>query len=1155
MNDELRMINEGRNWRTVSAIILLSGFTSLLQAQIINDGSRYAENSVLASGKWIQLKVKETGIYKLTYDEIKKQGISDPSKVKIYGYGGFILPEDFSRPYIDDLPEVAVYMDKGSDGVFNSGDFLLFYGCGTTRWTYNSSHDIYEHENNPYANYGSYFMTESDSGPKSMEIQKLSDSSGSVLLTDFDDYAVHEKDSISIINSGRELFGENFVKNSGNQSFTFTIPGITSDPGKARLHFIAAPNVVTPVKLLIDGQECLSLPIDVISAGDYYRKACDADGWGNWNGNKSEKSTVTVNYNSSGQSVAYLNFIALNMKRSLQFYSTAYTFFRNKKSLSSQNTVTYSIGNPNSSCQVWDVTNNYDVRRMETEVKVDRMQFTILPSEKSLREFVMVDPSRLFPTPEFAGVIQNQNLHALPPTDMVIITPTIYLKQAEQLAEAHRQLSGLRVTVVDEPLVFNEFSSGTPDATAYRRFMKMFYDRATVDSDKPKYLLLFGDGLFDNRHLTGEGSKRDPKYYLLTYQMKESLNELDSYGTDDYFGFLDDKEGMNLSVDGLDIGVGRFPVSTVLQAGDAVNKVIGYMENKKFGNWKSKLVFAADKSTPSDQFAVHSIQAERLTNYIEQNYPEYMLYKYYIEAYKLVDVNGKYTSPETKKGMLDQLNNGCFLLNYTGHGSVTDWSAQALLNITDIRQMNFSNLPLWITATCDFGWFDGFNTSGGEAAFLNQKSGAIALFTTSRAVDSWPNYYINNQLIRFLFQKENGKHFRLGDIFRLSKNQLGSDPNKLNFVLLGDPALELNYPEWNIRLESINGNPVSDDETVTLKALDKVTLSGAVYDEAGNRADHFSGKLIANVFDSRQTIQSVSQDNAGNRFSFTDFLGTVYSGTSEVKNGVFNLAFNVPLDISYSKTNGKIGLYAYDDELKKDAAGSFTQYNFAETGDSLDNSGKGPEIIAMFLNSELFKDGDPVNETPFFYAKVSDPFGINLSGSGIGHDLELRIDNNRIYSLNNYYEAEDITQGSVGFSIPELPAGKHSLTFRVWNIFNNSTIDSLNFTVVRGYKPTILDLQANENPARTHTFFTLKHNLPETILNVEIGVYNLNGQTVWIHTEKGSSGFLNNYPIEWDLTTNAGNRVPPGIYIYRASLRTASSRETTQAKKIIVMRQ
>ena len=1134
------------------------GFASFLRAQTINDGSRYAENSVLSSGKWIQMKVRDNAVYKLTYDEIKKQGISDPSKVKIYGYGGWILPEDFTQPYVDDLPEVSVYINKGSDGIFNSGDYLLFYGRGTVKWTYNQTEDVYEHENNPYSTYGSYFMTESDSEPKEMETVPLPPaSSGAIVLTDFDDYAVHERDSIAILNSGRELFGESFLTNSGSQSFIFNIPGITSDPGKARLSFAANPKQVTSVKLSIDGQDIISLPIGVPT--DYYRKAFLVDAWGNWTGEKTNTVTATVSCNASDQLLANLNFIALNMKRSLQFYQVPYTFFRNKNSLASD-LATYSIGNnPTASCQVWDITQNNDTRLMTTEMNGGRMEFTVLNPEKTLREFAIVDVnSQSFPSPEFAGEVKNQNLHALPQTDMVILTPAVYMQQAQALADKHMQQSGLKVTVVDAQLVFNEFSSGVPDATAYRRFMKMFYDRATSDEDKPKYLLLFGDGIFDNRFITKEGAKLDPKFYLLTYQVKESVNEVESYGTDDYFGFLDDNEVKNISSDRLDLGIGRFPVSSVSQAEDAVNKVTAYMDNKQYGSWKTNLIFAADYTGSDDAFAEHASNADKLANYVDQNYPEYMLSKFYLDAYKVVNTNGKLTCPDAKKAMFNQLNDGCFLFNYTGHGSTTGLSSKGLIDISDVRQMNYEYLPLWITATCDFGWFDAFSTSGGETAFLNKKSGAIALFTTSRVVYSSNNYNINNQFIRNLFSKVDGKRLALGDIFRLSKNQLVGDYNKLNYVMLGDPALVLNYPEWSIRLDSINGNPVSENgDIVTFKALDRITLSGSIIDDSGNIAENFSGSMKANVFDSQQTIQTLTTNSSGQPFTFTDYPGMVYSGNTDVNNGAFSFSFIVPLDISYMEANGKIGMYAFDQTQGKDAIGSFRQYNLFGTNDDIE-SGEGPVIDTMYLNTENFRDGDPVNETPYFFAKIRDENGINLSGSANGHDMMISIDNNPVWTygnLINYYQAIDITQGTLGFSIPELPAGDHKLTFRVWNIFNISTVDTLNFKVVKGYRPVILDLQAFGNPARTSTTFVLNHNLPETMLDVEIGVYDLTGRAVWVYSEKGSSSFSKQYSIPWNLVSNTGTRVRPGIYVYRATVRTATSTGATQAKKIIVLGQ
>jgi len=1124
----------------------------------------YAKESVLSSGNWYQMRVDSNGVYKLTYDEIKKY-INDPSKVKIYGYGGWILGEDFRKPYTDDLPEVSVYINKGSDGVFNSGDYLLFYGRGTVKWTYNPGTDVFEHENNPYSTYGSYFLTEGETGPKEMQAIP-SASNADVTLSVFDDYAVHERDLMTIANTGRELFGESFINQSARQQFSFSVPGITSDLGKVQLSFVATPKSTASVELSIENNTLVSMNISPVT--DTYIKARLEERWGNWTGEKTNPVRVTVAYNGGG-TFANLNFIVLNMKRTLQFYNAPFTFFRNKESLSKN--VRYTIANANASSLVWDITGNFDTQLMQTALNGNQLSFAT-QADGALREYVMVNPSGIFPSPKIVGEkMANQNLHALPQTDMVILSPTVYLKQAEILAERHRTQSNLKVEVVDDKKIFNEFSSGTPDATAYRRFMKMFYDRAANEQEKPKYLLFFGDGIFDNRHLTSAVAKLDPKYYLLTYQVKESLRESSSYGSDDYFGLLEDNSGTSLASENLCLGIGRFPVSSITQAEDAVNKVISYMDNKQSGNWKSKLVFTADNtdsfSPGKGSFCVHADQANQLADYMNQNYPEYILYKYFMDAYQPVIVNGKTTYPDAKKAFLNTLNNGCFLVNYTGHGSTTTWSAEDMLKITDIRQMNFENLPLWITATCDFGWFDGVSTSGGEEAFLNKKSGAIALFTTSRIVYSTNNFDINDRLIRNLFMTdETGKYPRLGDVLRKSKNSLRGDSNKLNYVLLGDPALELNYPDMKVKVETINGETVTDDKKFAFKALEKVTVSGNIVDRSGNKIDNFSGDLSAAIFDSKQETKSYRPDNDGNYFSFITYPNMVYQARTNVVDGSFEFSFTVPLDISYTvdepasytNKNGKMNFYAVSSATKQEANGSFSNYILSGTNDvDIDNTG--PEITEMYLNTAAFKNGDDVNETPYFHARVFDETGINISGSGLGHDILISIDGNPDWT---YYQSQhnfDLTSTEwddwiIGFSIPELPAGKHVLTFKVWDIMNNPATDTLYFNVVKGYKPAIFDLSATENPAKTSTTFVLSHDLPKTPLTMEVRVYDLSGRIVWNGSQKTASTFPA-CSVEWDLRSNSGSRVQPGVYIYWATIQTENSKEVTKAKKVVVLEQ
>jgi hypothetical protein len=1112
----------------------------------VNDASRYAKKSVLSSGRWIQIQIKESAIYKLTYEDIKKMGINDPAKVKIYGYGAWILDENFTKPYIDDLPEVAVWMNNGADGIFNAGDFLLFYGRGTVKWTYNKNKNLYEHENNPYATSGYYFLTESDSGPQIMqEINSPSPSSSAINLTAFDDYALHEKEEKEIINSGRKLFGENFITKN-TQDFSFSIPGITSDEGKVRIAFAGAPpsEKTAPLSLSIENVEILNVIVNHPS-GEHER-ATLVDQTGNWTGGKKEQTSVSVRYGSAEQTIAYLDYIVLNMKRRLQFYDAGYTFFRNKESLASS--VKYTIENAGAQSLIIDITDNYNAKTVKTTREGNKLSFGASP-DNILHEYVMIDYSKPFPAPTLTGEIKNQDLHGMQAVDYIIIAPEVYTTQAERLAEWHRR-NGLKVAVVQPDRIYNEFSSGNPDATAYRRFMKMFYDRATANEEKPKYLLLFGDGIFDNRFLTSTLANVDPRYYLLTFQMTKSLNESESYGTDDYFGFLNDNEGVSFSKDKLSIGIGRFPVSSGTQAENAVNKVITYMDNHLAGEWKNRIIFTADNA--DNNSPLHARDADKVAQYVESNHPQYMITKSYMDAFNPTVVNGKTTFPSAKKRFLDALNKGCFLLNYTGHGSKTAWSGEDMLNIVDVRQMNFEGLPLWITATCDFGWFDGNTISGGEEAFLNKKGGAIALFTTSRVVYSSNNYTLNDKLVRTIFSKVDGKRPRLGDIARISKNEIGDDSNKLNYILLGDPAMQLNYPELKVELEKINGELIDKDKTCNFQTMENVTLEGNITDDNGNILTDFNGNINITIFDSRETIKAVSPAVS---LSFYDYPNRIFFGSKQVTNGKFTASFTVPLDIAYSEENGKMNFYAYDTNSGLDATGSYQ--DFILTGSDEVNAGNGtPEIRQMFLNSEAFHNGGDVNETPFFVARVYDEKGINMSGNGMGHDLTLCIDNlaRQTYILNSHFVPNG-NQGEVQFSIPELKPGKHQLVFKVWNILNHSTVDSLSFNVVKGLQPNLYDITATHIPARDFTNFRLTHDRPESIIDVEIFVYDLMGRPIWSHKETGSSYWLRQYEIEWNLTNSSGNRVEQGTYVYRAVVNSPEGKEATKAKKIIVLKQ
>lgn len=1099
------------------------------------DSSRYASESVLNSGKWVKIQVAEDGIYKLTAADLKKMGFSNLDKVAVYGYGGWPLDEDFSTTYIDDVPEVAVW---------RSADYLLFYGKGPRKWEYSSSDKSFIHTNNPYSNYGYYFVTEKETTGRTME--KAASAAGATLqVTTFDDYVLHEEELVSVNSSGRELYGESFTSTL-SRDFTISVPGITNDEGKATLSFISRGNGT--ITMNVDGNALISGSVSVPS--DEYEVARELYRERAWMADKGETVKVNIGYSTTGHKNVHLNYFRLQMKRQLKVYDN-YTFFR---SLSARgNASRFVIQGADASTLVFDVTDGVNPQQMETSLNGTELSFSI-PASASLREFVVVKPSQI-KAPVTVGEVANQNLHALPQQDMIIIAQPNFTTQAERLAEAHRTKDNLTVRVVTPESIYNEFSSGTPDATAYRRFMKMFYDRKTSEADAPKYLLLFGDGSFDNRKLTSAWKSVDMSNMLLTYQTENSLSS-QSYVIDDYFGFLDDADNKkSLQNKKLCLGIGRFPIRTVEQATQMVDKVISYMENRNTGSWKNNLCFMADDGSNTDGFMTEHMEfADQLAGYVESEHPEFLVNKLYYDAYKKDMTAGTY--PDVRSGLQKLLKDGLLLFNYTGHGGTTALSDEKVLTQTDINQFTYTHLPVWVTATCDFTRFDDLNTSAGEDVFLNKSSGGIALFTTVRVAYSRPNFPINDNVIRNLFERNNGRRRTLGEVMQATKNTLSS-VYKLGFCLIGDPAVKMAYPEFGMKVTTVNGQSV-DGNSISFKALEKITVEGEVLDASGQLVTDFTGIVNPTVKDSKVTVTCLKNSNKDDSpaFTFTDYPNTIFIGNDSVRNGKFSFTFTVPKDISYSNLQGKMNLYAVDTESGNEAQGNFDNFIVGGTSDTAETDTIGPEIRALYLNDTTFVDGGQVNTTPYFVAELWDKSGVNITGSSVGHDMMLVIDESTVlsYNLNSYYEllpGEDGT-GIVKFPIPALEPGKHTAEFWVWDILNNSTVRTFTFEVVEGLKPFLFDVIATPGIAREQVTFHLMHNRPESRMRVGIMVYDLAGRQLWKHEESGTSGLFENYTVSWDLTSG-GARMRPGVYIYRAAISTDNSKDATKARKFIIL--
>ncbi|NLJ20217.1 MAG: type IX secretion system sortase PorU [Bacteroidales bacterium] len=1101
----------------------------------------FASSSVLAQGKFVKVKLAETGIYKLTYEDLVSMGIN-PANVRLFGYGGGVLDQNFTQTKPDDLPEIPIWMEKGSDGIFNSGDYILFYAQGVVRWSFDKNKSMFVHKNNSYSQYGYYFITSDAGVGRKIESKNIEVPADATIyqVDEFTDYQLYEKDLQNLTKSGKEFYGETF-SNTLSYSFTFNFPNvIKSNTLKLSIDVATSSMENSSFSLNLNGSQNKTLSV-IKNSGDNYEMAKSASAIYTLTPDN-DILTFNITYNkSTSTSTGYLNYIEINARRKLIMQGVAMRF-QNVDFLGKSAYNAYTLSNANSNVQIWDITDSQNIYRVATTSLPDN-KLSFVASGNEFHQYVAIDPSSgtSFAKPEIVGVVANQNLHALQPSDLVIITHPDFLSQAESLAQTHRDKDGLSVNVATTEQVYNEFSSGTPDATSYRWFVKMLYDRAyetNNTADLPKYLLLFGRGSYDNRGIVPNSGDN----LILTYQADNSLVLTSSYVTDDYFGLMDDSEGTQVPSDLLDVAVGRFPVTTTQQASDVVNKTINYIENKEKGIWKNQICFLADDGDN----ALHMRQSDSIAVTVAKNVPAFQINKIYLDAF-VQEVNASGQSyPLARSRFHNLLRSGMFLLDYTGHAGYAGWTNENILTTADVKSLSNKNLPVWMAATCDFLQFDVKPVSAGEYVILNSVGGGIGLFSAARPVYASQNFYINKYFVENLFKK-NGDYPRVGDAVRLAKNSIGTENNKLSYIYLGDPAVRLNYPDqYKVITSKINDSEVLGKDT--LKALSTATVSGFIADQNGNKVSDFNGTVEIVVYDKVEKITTLNNEGDGT-LTYYDRSNTLFSGKVKVVNGEFTFTFLLPKDIKYNYGSGRINYYAYDETNNFEAQGYFENFLIGGSSTNLPNDNIGPEID-IYLNSPEFVSGGKVNETPLFVANISDENGINTVGSGIGHDLLLTVDNdpNKTYILNDYYTAAENSyqQGTVSYKLSTLQEGKHTLTFRAFDLLNNSTSDTIEFEVVKGLAPVIFSVYNYPNPVREQTKFVIQHDRPETLLTTTVEIFDLSGRKIWMFSQTSAD------EVTWNLTTSNGEKVQKGIYLYRVSIRTENSSLTSRTNKIIV---
>lgn len=1134
--------------------VLLFFVAIMVVFQLVAQSSRYAESSVLSIGDWYKIQVEQSGIYKITYEQLTEMGVKNPANVSVFGYGGAQLAEAFSKPYIDDLPQVSIYMEKGSDGVFGAGDYILFYAQGPIKWTYNTKQKIFEHEINTYSNYGYYFITSDYSSTKFISTKDNSSKSISNVITSYSDYFLHEKDELNLLNSGRVYLGDIFDGSKLSRNYTFNITNLLSESAILRVdmihnNFSSASVQVSVDNTLVGTASLLARPSNDVLATKINQK---------YEFIPKSINGVNVNLTYSDQySVAYLDYLVLNVKRKLYKENGIVLFFRNTDNIGDNKYFQYNLANANSNVQIWDISDQQNVFQIKSDLVESELVF--VDDKSILKEYVALDiKSDNFLQPKVIGKVANQNLHSLGQVDMVIIAHSDFVEAAKRLASLHLEYDNITSHVVTPEVVYNEFSSGTPDATAYRRFAKMFYDRAKSVGNAPKYMLLFGDGSFDNRQILKSNTK-DDIYRLLTYQSKESYEETKSYVTDDYFGLLDDSDGAYILINSLDIAVGRIPAYTVEQANGVVDKLANYIKNDDFGAWKNQAVFLADDGDNN----IHVEETDSVCRIFERLNPDVLTRKLYLDSYtQEVTAVGEFY-PTLKKEFYDYINNGVLLINYMGHSGYNNWTNEQILTIADIDALYNKRLPFVITASCSFTRFDDFKTSGGEVMMLNPNGGALGLISSARTVFAQPNMLLNIEIAKELLNinAETGRINTIGEAYKLAKNKRAksNDSNRLPFVLIGDPAIRLAVAETHVAtIDSINGNDVLVAKD-TIGALGRVVLDGSIRFMQDSLVDEtFNGYVHLTIFDKEETIKTMCNDATEKTnnvpFVYTYRTNPLYVGQVQVIDGKFRSEFIIPKDIRYNFGAGRIVMYAVDEEQGLEANGHCANMIVGGETEGAIVETDGPDI-KVYLNTPYFENGDEVDTNPVFIAELSDVSGINTIGSGIGHDLILKLDNDnkQEYVLNNYYETffGAYNSGVVTYQLKDLVPGKHKLMFRAWDLQNNSSSIELDFEVVDDFKMSVYNMYVYPNPVQNIANIIIEHDKPLSPVDLQLYVYDLSGHLIYQKNTNLVTDASNQIKFSWDVNGCVGD----GLYFAKVVLTNSNGKKTTKSTKIFVSKQ
>lgn len=1115
---------------------------------------RKASSPSLVTGEWYRMEVNEEGLYKLSRSWFEQAGINvsnlDPRTIKMFSSGGRELPVSITDPRPDNLQEIAIDVIGGDDGKFDANDYVLFYGKGLSGFYYDTRSKTYRHYIHRFDVTNAYLLTYGGvQGKRAQQRASLNDPNP-IKPQWFTGKAFVEDEKVNFIRSGRNWVGQKIsAGTTGINSATYSMKLdklISSQPVKIRTQLYSRAQYGTTNNFVIEDNGATLCTINMgtvdltTDRGDIAYQApvaeCTRDG-----NIPDQRSVLRFTYSSSDPSQnegGYVDWIewyyahTFNPSNDVLFFSSPET----------SGAIEYRLdGFTTSDVQVYDVTDDANVVRITNPyISGGTVVFQAAATEGKPNQFVAA-ASPALKTPGAGKKVANSNLLTNSGAEFIIITAPNLVTEATRL-KAYREKEGenkISTLVATTQEIYNEFNSGVTDPVAIRNFIQHALMNWTT---KPAYVLLFGDGHYD--YLQRSTKER---IVVPVFETENSLNLIESYVTDDFFVQVAGNDNR------VDLGIGRIPIQNAQEASQSIDKIISYETNQAFEPWRNLVTFVADDglTTQGDDGNIHTSQAEQLAQSIP---PEMNQKKIYIIAYKTEYTSQGRRKPEANRAIIDQVNEGTLIVNYTGHGNENVWAHERVLaaDVSIPQMKNVNRLSFLVAATCAFGLYDVPDIRSGAEMMVTKPDGAmIGALSSPRVVYSGENSVFNLQYFNRLLnngREVDGRAKRLGDAAYSTKQALYGSAGFEKFHLFGDPTVRLLLPRHKSVIDQIlvNDKLITKD-TVQMKALSKVTFKASVRQPDNTVWTNFNGTTQVSLYDADRYVPVAEWGN----WQYELPGGLLYRGQSTIANGRYTVSFVVPKDISYENNTGRISLYIENQQT--DGVGYSTQLQITGS-DSLPGSPKGP-LIDLYLDSRRFKPGDVVSENATLLLDLYDDYGINTTGNGIGHDIEAWLDGSKnSIVLNEYYKSkiDSYREGTVEYLLRNLSTGKHTLKVRAWNIYNISSTAETYFEVVPSTTLSLQNVSNYPNPMSRETAFTFKHNLLEPV-DVTIKVYTVSGRLVkQIERRNIPDRFV---LIQWDGRDEDGDVLANGVYFYKVIVNTISGSKGSEViEKLAVLK-